>query len=168
MQLSRNENFQLFSTFFASQARHEMGSPSVAPAFAVRGQVFSPLPENGSGKRWKEVEREHKKSGNRWNGFHLLPPLSICFHEFPPQNLFEEKLYFKGGATVAAPGSRSLSQHIAAYRNVFFSQPSTFSHQPAGFPAASSLFQRNPAYSNVFIFAERSGAVLDFAKRTHT
>ena len=42
--LSRNEDFQLFSTFF---------------------QVFSPLPENGGGKRWKEVERERKKSGNR-------------------------------------------------------------------------------------------------------
>jgi hypothetical protein len=26
---------------------------------------FFTLPENGGGKRWKEVERERKKSGNR-------------------------------------------------------------------------------------------------------
>ena len=140
--LSRNEDFQLFSTFF---------------------RFFHPSPKTEverGGKRWNANAKRVETGETDSTLFHLFPPVSTCFH-----------LKIISGRdftlTVAAEGLRSLSQHIAAYRNVFFSEP-VGGHEEtqkriqkvraaASAPTrhrTSSLFQGIPAYSNVFIFAD--------------
>jgi len=141
--LSRNEDFQLFSTFF----RFFHSSPKTE---VERG-----------GKRWNANAKRVETGETDSTLFHLFPPVSTCFH-----------LKIISGRdftlTVAAEGLRSLSQHIAAYRNLFIFSEALNPQLPLWLPKPAtrwmpqvcarasrsvvSLFQRIPTYSNVFIF----------------
>ena len=136
--LSRNEDFQLFSTFF----RFFHSSPKTE---VERG-----------GKRWNANAKRVETGETDSTLFHLFPPVSTCFH-----------LKIISGRdftlTVAAEGLRSLSQLIYFFRGP---QPSTATlasqaRHEMDAPSVCTRFalrgQLIPAYSNIFqriIFAE--------------
>ena len=117
--LSRNENCQVLSPF-------------------VRFCQPSPKTEvERGGKRWNANTKRVETGGTDSTLFHLFPPVSTCFH-----------LKIISGRdftlTVAAEGLRSLSQHIAAYRNLFIFSEALNPQLPL--PAYSSVFQHIPTY----------------------
>src|SRR6185436_6058346 len=115
--LSRNEDFQLFSTFF---------------------RFFHPFPKTEverGGKRWNANAKRVETGETDSTLFHLIPPLSTCFHLFPPVSTLK---LFPGDTLLCrwpqrgCAACRNISQLIATY--LFFQRPSTLNCH-FGFPS---------------------------------
>jgi len=126
--LSRNEDFQLFSTFF---------------------RFFHPSPKTEverGGKRWNANTKRVETGGTDFTFFHLFPSVSTSFHL---------KIFLKRNFTLKAV-RRSPRRDRAAYRNIspliatyFFlnHQHSAISRQVfPPLPAYSNVIQRIPTY----------------------